>query len=109
MFTFESSNNGISSIKIVAGLGNPGKKYAATRHNMGFRVIDNLSSSLEVAVRRRKFGARIGQTEFAGMRLLLLKPWKLMNLSGFSVAAAVDFFKVSFCDLLIVLDDISMK
>jgi PTH1 family peptidyl-tRNA hydrolase len=98
-----------SDIKIIVGLGNPGNKYADTRHNIGFKVIDALAEALKTDVRKRKFGARLGLAEFANKRLILLKPWKYMNRSGQPVAAAVGFYKVSLRDLLVVVDDMSIE
>jgi len=69
-------------IKMVVGLGNPGKEYVNTRHNVGFEVIDSLAGQLKIDVRRKKFGAVLGCGEFANTKLILLKPWQFMNRSG---------------------------
>ena len=99
----------MDQVKMVAGLGNPGKKYANTRHNVGFNVVDLLAGTLQIELTKRKFGARVGSGEAAGRRLILLKPWLFMNRSGESVAGAVAFYKLPLTDLLIVLDDMALE
>jgi len=81
----------MSDMKIVVGLGNPGSEYIQTRHNTGFQVIDSLAELLHIEVKKRKFGARLGEDEYAGKKLILLKPWRFMNRSGQVVATAVGF------------------
>jgi PTH1 family peptidyl-tRNA hydrolase len=98
----------ISEIKMVVGLGNPGREYANTRHNVGFRVIDSLAVKLQVAVNKRKFGARFGSGWSGGKKLILLKPWQFMNRSGEAVAKAMAFYKVGIDDLLVVSDDMAL-
>ncbi len=95
-------------MKMVVGLGNPGSEYSDTRHNIGFRVIDSLADELGVKVKKRKFSARFAEVEFAGKKLILLKPWKFMNCSGQVVATAVGFYKLHLCDLLVVTDDMAL-
>jgi PTH1 family peptidyl-tRNA hydrolase len=99
----------MGDMKIVVGLGNPGDEYANTRHNMGFKVIDSLAKSLEIEVKKRKFGARFGSGEFADKKLILLKPWQFMNRSGQAVATAVGFYKLSVGDLLVITDDMDLE
>ena len=94
---------------MIVGLGNPGKKYADTRHNAGFKVIDMLSEAFGIEISKRSFGARIGKGEFAGKEVLLLKPWQFMNKSGRPVADAIGFYKLHLCDTLIVLDDMWLE
>jgi len=95
--------------KIVVGLGNPGDKYADTRHNVGFKVIDTLAEVLKTDVRKKKFGARVGFGEFADKKLILFKPWQYMNRSGQAVATVMGFYKVGLNDLLVVLDDMALE
>ncbi|OHB75785.1 MAG: aminoacyl-tRNA hydrolase [Planctomycetes bacterium RBG_16_55_9] len=95
-------------MKLVAGLGNPGGDYAETRHNIGFRVIDLLARRLDIEVGKRKFGARFGLGEFAGKKLIVLKPWQFMNRSGQAVATAVGFYRLSVADVLVVTDDMDL-
>ncbi|MCJ7673522.1 MAG: aminoacyl-tRNA hydrolase [Sedimentisphaerales bacterium] len=99
----------MAQIKMLVGLGNPGSRYAGTRHNLGFMTIDSLAETLGVKVGRRKFGARFGEVEFAGKKLILLKPWQFMNRSGQAVATAVGFYKLPLRDLLVVTDDMSLE
>jgi len=95
-------------MKMIVGLGNPGGKYADTRHNIGFKVIDLLADFLDIKVSRRKFGGRFGTGDFNNHKLILLKPWRFMNISGQVVAAAVDFYGLGLSDLLVVLDDMAL-
>ena len=94
---------------MIVGLGNPGKEYIDTRHNIGFQVIDLLAETLQSDVKKRKFGARIGFGEFADKKIILLKPWQYMNRSGQAVATAKGFYKLCVSDLLVVLDDMALE
>ena len=96
-------------MKIVAGLGNPGDRYADTRHNTGFKVIDALAEALKTDVRKKKFGARLGFAEFSDKTLILLKPWSYMNRSGQAVATVMGFYKAGLSDLLVVVDDMAIE
>jgi len=95
--------------KMVVGLGNPGKEYIDTRHNAGFRVIDSLAETLEIDVKKKKFGACLGQGEFADKKLIFLKPMWFMNCSGQVVATAAGFYKLGLSDLLVVSDDMDLE
>jgi len=95
--------------KMVVGLGNPGNKYADTRHNVGFHVIDLLAETLNIKISKRKFGGRLGTGEFANTNLILLKPWRFMNCSGQVVATAVGFYKLNTDDLLLITDDMALE
>jgi len=99
----------MSEFKMIVGLGNPGKEYVDTRHNTGFKVIDLLARQFEIDVRRRKFGGRFGVGEFAGKKLILLKPLKFMNRSGHVAATAAGFYKLEISDLLVVTDDMALE
>ena len=94
---------------MVVGLGNPGSKYENTRHNAGFLAIDRLAEKAGVSIDRLKFKGLTAQAEVGGKRVLLLKPSTFMNLSGESVREAVEYFKLSMEDVIIVYDDISLK
>ena len=96
-------------MRMIAGLGNPGKKYADTRHNIGFRVVDLLAEAAGLQISKRSFGARLGRGELAGNSVLLVKPWQYMNCSGRPVADAVAFYKLNLCDVLVVLDDMWLE
>jgi PTH1 family peptidyl-tRNA hydrolase len=95
-------------IKMVVGLGNPGKEYVDTRHNIGFRVIDSLAESLKIDVRKKKFNACLGSGEFADKKVILLKPMQFMNCSGQAVATAAGFYKLALINLLVVTDDMAL-
>jgi len=97
------------NIRMVVGLGNPGDEYVDTRHNAGFRVIDSLTEALKIDVRKRKFGARFGEGEFADKKLILLKPMRFMNCSGQVVATAASFYKIELSELLVVTDDMALE
>jgi PTH1 family peptidyl-tRNA hydrolase len=96
-------------IKIVVGLGNPGREYADTRHNVGFRVIDSLADKLQIAANKRKFKARFGLGRSGSKKLILLKPWQFMNKSGAAVAETMAFYKLGVGDLLVVSDDMALE
>ncbi len=95
-------------MKLVVGLGNPGKEYERTRHNVGFRVIDEVARRWRIEVSRRKFSSRVGGGTVGRGRVLLLKPTTYMNRSGQSVIEAVAFYKVPLEDLLVVTDDLAL-
>ncbi|MCM1120194.1 MAG: aminoacyl-tRNA hydrolase [bacterium] len=94
---------------IVAGLGNPGREYENTRHNVGFCVIDELAKKYQIAMLERKHRAVIGRGYIDGQRVILLKPLTYMNLSGESIREAVNYYKVDESSQLVVIsDDISL-
>jgi PTH1 family peptidyl-tRNA hydrolase len=99
----------MDDMKIIVGLGNPGNEYINTRHNTGFKVVDLLAEALNIEVRKRKFGARLGSGEFAEKKLILLKPWKFMNRSGQAVATATGFYKLDLENLMVVTDDMALE
>jgi PTH1 family peptidyl-tRNA hydrolase len=92
---------------VIAGLGNPGKEYAGTRHNVGFDMLDLLSAKLGVSIDRARFDALVGEATIAGVRVLLVKPQTYMNLSGKAVRAALAFYKIPPENLIVFCDDIS--
>jgi PTH1 family peptidyl-tRNA hydrolase len=94
--------------KLIVGLGNPGSKYQWTRHNAGFMVLDRFCQSAGIAVTRKNFSGLCGEGHFQGERLLLLKPQTFMNLSGRSVAHALNFHKLSLQDLIVIHDDLDI-
>ncbi len=93
---------------LVVGLGNPGGRYASTRHNAGYLVVDRLGASHGGAVWRDKFNGQIAQVELAGAPAVLLKPGTYMNESGRSVQPAVAFYKVELADLVVVHDELDL-
>jgi len=97
-------------VRLIAGLGNPGPRYAGTRHNVGFLVVEELARRWQVRLDRyeRDFEALVGEANREGRRVLLIEPQTLMNLSGRSVAAVQRFYKLEPADLLVVLDDVDL-
>jgi PTH1 family peptidyl-tRNA hydrolase len=95
-------------MKLVVGLGNPGRKYEGTRHNVGFRVAAELAAKHGATKGKRAFQGEIVEATIDAEKLLLLCPHTLMNLSGGSVLAARDFYKIADHDLLIVSDDLNL-
>ena len=94
---------------IIAGLGNPARKYEGTRHNIGFEVIDAISEKYNIPVTGRKARAFTGSGIISGQKVLLAKPQTYMNLSGESVGALVNFYKADpETELLVIYDDISL-
>lgn len=94
---------------LVVGLGNPGDKYDGTRHNIGFETIDYISSKYNIDVTRVKFKGVIGEGFIGGEKVILLKPTTYMNLSGESVREAMNFYKLTEEDIVIIYDDISLE
>ncbi|MEX2673043.1 MAG: aminoacyl-tRNA hydrolase [Phycisphaeraceae bacterium] len=95
-------------MKLIVGLGNPGAKYAATRHNVGFMVIDRLVSKHLLDGPRNRFHADTYQGLFDSETVMLLKPQTFMNRSGLAVGEAARFFKVEPHDVLIIVDDVAL-
>ena len=95
-------------MKLVVGLGNPGRKYEGTRHNVGFCVAAELARRHGRTQAKQAFQGEIVEASFEGEKALLLCPHTLMNLSGGSVLAARDFYKIALEDLLIVSDDLNL-
>lgn len=93
---------------IIAGLGNPGREYAPTRHNVGFDVIDVLAEKYNIRMNKLKFKGVTGEGTIDGKKVLLLKPSTYMNNSGLSIREAVSFYKIEMKDLLIIYDDIDI-
>jgi PTH1 family peptidyl-tRNA hydrolase len=98
----------MAEIKMIVGLGNPGKEYAGTRHNAGFDVIDGFARRLAICVEQKKFGGLFGEILVDDMKVILLKPQQWMNLSGQAVATAAGFYKLPPGDLMVVADDAAL-
>lgn len=94
---------------IIAGLGNPGKQYENTRHNVGFCVIDILADRMGICVEEKKHKALCAKGVLEGQKVLLLKPQTFMNLSGESIRAAADYYKVDQEHIVVVYDDVSLE
>ena len=101
-------DKGQKPMYLIAGLGNPDKKYENTRHNVGFMTIDTLAEKLGVAVTTRKFKAFCGQGMIGSEKVLLMKPQTFMNLSGEAVQQAVRFYKISPEHVIVVSDEVSL-
>lgn len=95
-------------MKLIIGLGNPGKEYENTRHNTGFMVLDRLSEKLNIEMTQNKFKGLYGKSKYKGEDVILLKPQTYMNLSGESVRQVMDFFKINQEDILVIYDDLDM-
>jgi len=95
-------------LKLIVGLGNPGKQYADTRHNVGFLVIDYLAEKLGIKVDRVKFKSVIGEGFVGYEKVVLAKPQTYMNLSGEAVIDMVQWYKIGPEDLLVVFDDMDL-
>lgn len=93
---------------VVVGLGNPGDKYALTRHNAGFLAIDYIASKLGVQINRAKFEALYCDAQLGGSRVLLVKPQTFMNLSGQAVRQVAEFYKIPPEHIIVISDDISL-
>lgn len=94
---------------LIIGLGNPGKQYGSTRHNIGFRFIDRLSKDLGVDVSKGMCRALIGQGNVGGHKIILAKPQTFMNLSGDSVRELVQWFKIEHSHVIVAYDDLDLE
>jgi PTH1 family peptidyl-tRNA hydrolase len=95
-------------MRVIVGLGNPGKKYEMTRHNIGFLVVDHLAEKHGIKVDTIKHKALIGSGTINGEKVILVKPQTFMNLSGESVMAIMNYYKVAIEDLMVVYDDVDI-
>ncbi|MBE6138646.1 MAG: aminoacyl-tRNA hydrolase [Firmicutes bacterium] len=95
-------------MKLIVGLGNPGKEYENTRHNVGFMVIDNYLKNVKSNNFKTKFSGLYVDLIINGEKVIFLKPQKYMNLSGEVIREFIKFYKVNIEDLLIISDDIDM-
>lgn len=96
-------------MKLIVGLGNPGKEYEKTRHNCGFRVIEKLEEALGVSCNKVKFQGLYTKCKYKGEDVILLKPTTYMNLSGQSLIEAMRFFKVNAEDIIVIYDDLDTE
>ncbi len=97
-----------SRLRLIVGLGNPGTKYAATRHNVGFRVVERLAADFGIDINREKFNAAYGRGRIEDVGVILAKPMAYMNLSGPPVCSLAEFFRISLQAVVIVHDDIDL-
>ena len=95
---------------IIVGLGNPGREYEGTRHNVGFLVLDKLAAKENISILEKKHKAIIGKGMAAGQKCVLAKPQTYMNLSGECVRQLIDFYKVDeTAELIVISDDVSLE
>ena len=95
-------------MKLIVGLGNPGRNYAQNRHNIGFRCLNHFARAQGIRFDRKQGGARIGVGEVAGSEVILAKPQTYMNLSGESVSRLVKRFDINLNDLIVIHDDLNL-
>lgn len=95
-------------MKLIVGLGNVGRKYDQTRHNVGFSVLERLAKEFGDGKTKDKFDGRLMEAQIGEERVLLLQPHTLMNRSGQSVGPALNFYKLELADLLVVCDDFNL-
>lgn len=96
-------------LKLVVGLGNPGKEYEYTRHNVGFMAIDDLASMLNTKINKKKKKGVIGVAETEKFGVILLKPYTFMNLSGEAVLYIASFMKIEPEDIIVICDDVALQ
>lgn len=93
---------------LIVGLGNPGRKYSGTRHNIGFHTVEEIAATYNLKFDTKKSNAEIAEGIIVGKRVLLVKPQTFMNLSGQSVRGLADFYKVSIENIIVIHDDIDI-
>jgi PTH1 family peptidyl-tRNA hydrolase len=95
-------------MKVIVGLGNPGKQYHGTRHNVGFAVVDGLAQSSQAGSFQSRFNAQIAEAMEGNEKVLLVKPETFMNLSGRCVRQVIDFYQLPVEELLVICDDVNL-
>ena len=96
-------------MKLIAGLGNPGKEYTSSRHNIGFLVINRLSKIHNIELNKKSFKSSWGKGEIAGHSVILAKPQTYMNLSGEAISAIARYYKIIPQDIIVVHDDLDIN
>ena len=96
-------------MKIIVGLGNPGKEYEKTRHNIGFMAVEKLAEIMDININKNKFNGLVGEGLYNGEKIMLIKPQTFMNLSGNCVQEAASFYKVDTEDIIVIYDDIDIE
>jgi PTH1 family peptidyl-tRNA hydrolase len=96
------------SLKIILGIGNPGREHEGTRHNVGFRVVDRIARSTGAEFGRKRFKGLMGEGTFGGTRLLLVKPQTYVNLSGECAREVLDYHEAGLESFLVVTDDVNL-
>lgn len=95
-------------MKLIVGLGNPGKEYVNTRHNMGFRALDNYAINKNICINKNRFDGLYGEYNKDGEKIILLKPQKYINLSGDVIRKFIEYYKIDINDILIICDDLDI-
>jgi peptidyl-tRNA hydrolase, PTH1 family len=98
----------VGNMKLIVGLGNPGKEYENTRHNAGFEVIDELSRRFNMPLNQLKHKGLYGIGFYQGEKIILLKPLTYMNLSGESIRAVMDYYQIDRENILVIYDDLDL-
>lgn len=96
-------------MKLIVGLGNPGREYENTRHNVGFQLLDLIADKKGLEFNKNKFNASYCECNINGDKIILIKPLSYMNLSGSVVAKFVSFYKINIQDILVIQDDLDMN
>lgn len=99
----------MSDIRLIAGLGNPGKRYENTRHNVGFMAVDLLIQKLGLDLNQKKFSSVFAQTQYKDKKLILLQPQEYMNRSGLAIATVKGFYKIQDAEMLVLTDDLALE
>jgi len=95
-------------VKLIVGLGNPGKEYELTRHNVGFQTIDRISERWRIPLTKTKFQGLYGQGTVKGQKVMLLKPLTYMNRSGEAIAPVIRYFKIPLENFVVIYDDLDL-
>ncbi|MGG3890571.1 aminoacyl-tRNA hydrolase [Metabacillus fastidiosus] len=95
-------------MKLIIGLGNPGKQYESTRHNVGFMAVDQLSDRLNIPLDRTKFNGLYGIGHISGEKVILLKPLTYMNLSGECIRPLMEYYEVDNDEIVVIYDDLDI-
>ncbi len=95
-------------IKIIAGLGNPGKKYKHTRHNAGFDIIETIAQAYSININKKKFNSLYSKEIIENKQVILVKPTTYMNLSGFTIKQFSDYYNIKHTDIIVIHDDIDL-
>lgn len=106
--TSTASGKGVSPVKLIVGLGNPGTQYVGTRHNIGYEVLAELGRRYGTGRPKSKFQGELLEASISGQKVLLLSPVTYMNRSGSSVRPCMDFYRIAAEDILILCDDVSL-
>lgn len=107
LFVSKKESSG-TRMKLIVGLGNPGREYELTRHNIGFMAIDELAKRWNISLNEQKFKGVFGAGFVNGEKVILLKPLTYMNLSGESIRPLMDYYKIDVEDFVVLYDDLDI-